>query len=99
PHAAMSDELAALTLTGLAERIRRRQVSALEATQACLARIRRWQPRINCFIGAEPVAALAQARRLDDELARRGPRGPLHGVPLAHKDLIYRRGKVCSAGS
>ena len=95
----MSDELAALTLTGLAERIRRRQVSALEATQECLARIRDWQPHINCFIEVEPAAALAQARQLDDELARRGPRGPLHGVPLAHKDLIYRRGKVCSAGS
>lgn len=95
----MSDELARLSLTELAERIRRKKVSALEATKACVVRIQAWQPQINCFIEVEADAALTAARRLDRELARRGPRGPLHGVPLAHKDLFYRQGKVCSAGS
>lgn len=95
----MSDELAGLSLTEVAASIRRKNVSAVEVTRACLARIEAWQPRINCFIEVEPDAALAAARALDRELARRGPRGPLHGVPLAHKDLFYRRGKVCSAGS
>lgn len=95
----MSDELAGLSLTEVAARIRRKKVSALEATRACLVRIQAWQPRINCFIEVEADAALDAARSLDRELARRGPRGPLHGVPMAHKDLFYRRGKVCSAGS
>lgn len=95
----MSDELAGLSLTEVAARIRRKKVSALEATRACLVRIQAWQPRINCFIEVEADAALDAARSLDRELARRGPRGPLHGVPMAHKDLFFRRGKVCSAGS
>jgi aspartyl-tRNA(Asn)/glutamyl-tRNA(Gln) amidotransferase subunit A len=68
-------------------------------TRACLARVEQWQPKINCFIAVEAEEALKEARKLDRELKKSGPRGPLHGVPLAHKDVFYRQGKVCSAGS
>ena len=95
----MSRNLTSLSLTEVASLIRRKKVSAVEVTTACLARIDAWQSRINCFIEIEAEDALAAARRLDRELVRRGPRGPLHGVPLAHKDLFYRKGKICSAGS
>ncbi|MBI4184550.1 MAG: amidase [Proteobacteria bacterium] len=95
----MSGDLTALTVTELAGLIRRRKVSAIEAVEASLAQVARWQPRLNSFIEIEADAARRAARRLDRALARSGPVGPLHGVPLAHKDMFYRKGKVCSAGS
>lgn len=92
-------DVADLTLTRAAALIRAGKLSSVEATKACLERIKVWQPSINAFIEVEAARALAQARRLDRELERSGPRGPLHGVPLAHKDMFYRRGRICSAGS
>ncbi len=95
----MSRELANLGLVAVAGLIRRGKVSAVEVTKASLARIEAWQPRINAFIEVEGEAALKVARRLDRELAKGSVRGPLHGVPLAHKDMFYRKGVVCSGGS
>ncbi len=95
----MTDDIADFSLTRVASLIRDGEISSVEATRSCLARIEAWQPKLNAFIAVEASAALAVARRLDNELRRRGPRGPLHGVPLAHKDMYYRRGKICSAGS
>ena len=95
----MNDPLTALSLVQVASLIRRKKVSALEVTQACVERIEAWQPRLNCFIETEVENALDSARSLDREMVRCGPRGPLHGVPLAHKDMFYREGKICSAGS
>jgi aspartyl-tRNA(Asn)/glutamyl-tRNA(Gln) amidotransferase subunit A len=95
----MKNDIADLSLTRVANLIRQGKISSVEATKACLARIETWQPKLNAFLAVEASAALASARRMDKELRSRGPRGPLHGVPLAHKDMYYRRGKVCSAGS
>jgi aspartyl-tRNA(Asn)/glutamyl-tRNA(Gln) amidotransferase subunit A len=90
------------TLMSLAEAaaaIRARELSSVEATRAALARIERWQPRINCFIGLDAEGALKQAAALDAELARGHVRGALHGVPLAHKDMFYRAGRISTCGS
>ena len=95
----MSDTLAQLSLTEVAGLIRRKKVSSVEVTRACLERIEDWQSRINCFIAVGAEDALKDARSLDRELVKRGPRGPLHGVPVSQKDVFYRKGKVCSAGS
>jgi len=88
-----------LTLAQAASAIRTRQLSSVEATKAALARIERWQPRLNCFIAVDAEGALKQAAALDAELARGRVRGPLHGVPLAHKDMFYRAGRVSTCGS
>lgn len=95
----MSDELAGMTLTEVAAAIRRRKVSSLEVTQNLLARIDRLQPALNCFISVERDEVLKAARKADRALARNGKVGPLHGVPLAHKDMFYRAGKVATCGS
>ena len=95
----MSADLTSLGLTEIAGLIRRRKVSSVEATRACLARIEAWDPTINAFIAVEAEAALGHARRLDHELKTKGRRGSLHGVPLAYKDMFYRKGKISSAGS
>lgn len=87
------------SLTELADAIRARRISSLEATEACLARIERHGARLNAIAGIDPADARAQARRADEDLAAGHLRGPLHGVPLAHKDMYYRKGRPCAHGS
>lgn len=95
----MSTDLASADLTTLAKLICRKEVSAIEVAKASIARIEAWQPQINAFIEVEAAAALRAAGELDRSLAKGTLAGPLHGVPLAHKDMFYRTGHVCSCGS
>ena len=88
-----------LTLKYLAAAIRRRKVSSVEATKALLARIEQWQPKLNAFARLEAEDALKAARAADRALAAGKARGPLHGVPLAHKDMYYVQGKLAECGS
>src|SRR5436190_5632943 len=103
PSPARDDERlsdpALLSLTEVAAQIRERQLSSVEATQALLARIEHWQPRLNAFVRIEADEALAAAKEADAQLARSGPKGVLHGVPLAHKDMYYFAGKPAGCGS
>jgi aspartyl-tRNA(Asn)/glutamyl-tRNA(Gln) amidotransferase subunit A len=92
-------EPAPLSLTEIANAIALRRVSAREVTQSCLARIAQWQPQLNAFIAVEADEALAAADAADAALARGRAAGPLHGVPLAHKDMYYEAGKVVTCGS
>lgn len=94
----MSDP-ALLDLAEIAEAIAARRISAVEATQACLDRIKAWQPEVNAFIRLDEQEALRTAAERDAELASGKSRGALHGVPLAHKDLLYRKDKVTTGGS
>ena len=90
---------AQLTLKEVAAAIRRRKLSSVELTRSLLERIARWQPALNAFVRVEAEDALAAAKAADRALARRGPKGPLHGVPLAHKDMYYSAGKPAGCGS
>jgi aspartyl-tRNA(Asn)/glutamyl-tRNA(Gln) amidotransferase subunit A len=90
---------AQLTLKEVAAAIRRRKLSSVELTRALLERIARWQPALNAFVRVEAEDALAAAKAADRALARRGAKGPLHGVPLAHKDMYYSAGKPAGCGS
>ena len=89
-----------MTLKDLAAAIRRRKVSSVEVTKALLARIEQWQPTLNAFARVEAEDALksAQARPTARSPPAR-PKGPLHGVPLAHKDMYYSKGKLAECGS
>ena len=95
----MSDEIYKWSLTQAAERLRSREISSVELTRACLARAESVNSTLNCFISIEAHDALAAAKRADAEIAKGEFRSPLHGVPLAHKDMFYRAGKVCTGGS
>ena len=88
-----------MTLVEAAAAVRARQVSSVELTQAALDRAQSLQPRVNAFVRINTEAALAAASACDAELARGNVRGPLHGVPLAHKDMFYRAGEVSTCGS
>ena len=92
-------DLGEFDLVGLAAAIRARKISAREATKACLAALEAAQPRLNTVIRFDAEDALAAADAADRALARGEASGPLHGVPLAHKDMFYRKGKVATCGS
>jgi len=91
--------MTAWTLEGLAGAIRQGKVSPVEATQECLGRIGRLDAKLRAFITVDEVGALAAARRLEAAQRRGAWQGPLHGVPLAFKDLCFIRGLPTSCGT
>jgi aspartyl-tRNA(Asn)/glutamyl-tRNA(Gln) amidotransferase subunit A len=95
----MNDELALADLSEIADAIAAGRATSVKATEACLARIEAWQPRTNAFLRLHREKALAQATAMDKELAAGKRRGPLHGVPMAHKDLYYRKDELSAGGS
>jgi amidase len=94
-----SDELCDLTAVDLAARIRRKQVSAREVLAAHLARIERVNPKINAVVTLVADRAMADAQKADELQAHGGVLGPLHGLPVAHKDLINTAGIRTTFGS
>lgn len=91
--------IAGWSLADAARAVRERRVSSRELVQACLDGIARWQPRINSFLRVFEESALESADAADAAVAAGRPLGPLHGVPLAHKDMFYRAGRVSTMGS
>ena len=85
-------DLATLTLKQASDLIRRRTVSAVELTSACMTRIDAYNPGLNAFVTVAREQALEAARRLDAERMSSGWRGPLHGIPVALKDNIDTAG-------
>jgi aspartyl-tRNA(Asn)/glutamyl-tRNA(Gln) amidotransferase subunit A len=77
-----------MTIEEFARQLRAREVTALAFTEACLRRIGELQPRLNAFIRVMADEARRDAEAADRELAAGRDRGPLHGVPIAVKDLI-----------
>jgi aspartyl-tRNA(Asn)/glutamyl-tRNA(Gln) amidotransferase subunit A len=90
---------AALTLREAAAAIAQGKLSAEALLEACLDRVERLQPVLNCFIRVTAERARQHAREADAAVKAGRPLGPLHGVPLAHKDMFYRAGEVCTCGS
>jgi len=93
------DELCELSAIDLAARIRRKDVSAREVMQAHLARIDRVNPQVNAIVTLVAERAMADAARADERAARGEPLGPLHGLPVAHKDLVDTAGIRTTRGS
>jgi aspartyl-tRNA(Asn)/glutamyl-tRNA(Gln) amidotransferase subunit A len=87
------------TLEELSRAIAAREVSPVEATEVCLAGIARLDARLHAFITVDAEGALAAARVLEAEAAAGRSRGPLHGVPLAYKDLCQVAGLPTSCGT
>jgi Asp-tRNA(Asn)/Glu-tRNA(Gln) amidotransferase A subunit family amidase len=81
-------DLTALTATAAAAEIARGAVSAEQMTRACLDRIAAVEPEIRAFAHLDPEHALSQARALDRRRSEGLPLGPLHGVPVAIKDIF-----------
>jgi amidase len=94
-----ADELCDLSAIELAARIQRKDVSAREVMAAHLARIDRINPKVNAIVTLVAERALADAARADEVAARGGPLGALHGLPVAHKDLVDTKGIRTTRGS
>jgi aspartyl-tRNA(Asn)/glutamyl-tRNA(Gln) amidotransferase subunit A len=94
-----SSELSLLDLSEASRAVQKKEVSPVDLTQACLARIERFNPKLNAFITVTDTAALEEARKAEDEIARGEWKGPLHGIPLAVKDLIETAGVKTTAAS
>ena len=94
-----SDELTNLNLHEVAPLVRDRKVSPVELTRACLARIESLNPSLNAFITVTAESALNEARKAESEVQRGEWRGPLHGIPIALKDLFDTVGVRTTAGS
>jgi len=92
-------DLAALTLGRASDLVRRRDVSPVELTEACLRRIETYDASLNAFITVTREQALTAARGLEAELADGRWRGPLHGIPIALKDNIDTAGILTTAAS
>ena len=87
------------TIVELSLRLRRKEISPAELTRACLDRIEKLNPTLNAFITVTDESALAEARAAEVEIARGEWRGPLHGIPIAIKDLIDTAGTGTTAAS
>jgi len=87
------------TITELAQRVRRKEISPVEITRACLEQIEKVNPALNAFITVMTDSALEAAGKAEAEILRGEWRGPLHGVPVALKDLIDTAGVRTTAAS
>jgi amidase len=92
-------DLCFLTATELAHRIRTRSVSCREVMEAHLAQIERVNPKVNALVTLLPERALEHAHQADEALARGDEVGLLHGLPIAHKDLVLTKGIRTTFGS
>ncbi len=92
-------EIVFLTACEMARLIQARKLSALEVVEAHLAQIERVNPRVNAVVTLVAEQAMEAARRADRALANQGAVGPLHGLPVAHKDLVETKGIRTTYGS
>ena len=88
-----------LSIAGVSGLLRRKEISPVDLTNACLARIEQLNPSLNAFITVMHDLALDQAREAEAEIHRGSWRGPLHGVPIGLKDLIDTAGTRTTCGS
>ncbi|MGW0792982.1 amidase [Streptomyces sp. NPDC002911] len=88
-----------LSLTEASRAVRARELSPVELTESVLARIAAVEGRLGAYVTVAADAALAAAGRAEREISGSGPRGPLHGIPMALKDLIDAEGIPTTASS
>ena len=98
-RAGAGDELCDLSAIELVARMRRKDVSAREVMTAHLARIERVNPKVNAVVTLVAERAMADAGRADERMARGEAGGVLHGLPVAHKDLLDTAGIRTTRGS
>lgn len=97
--AAPSNEICRMNAVTLAEKIRTKQLSATEVTEAVLGRMDKLNPVLGAFCTPSPDVARAQAKAIDADIMAGKTVGPLAGVPVGIKDLVYTKGIRTTSGS
>ena len=95
----MTMDLCEMSLADVGASIRLKQISPVELTDQALQRIEQLNPRVNAFWTVTADLAREQARNAETDIVKGEYRGPLHGVPVGLKDLIYTRSVRTTAGS
>lgn len=95
----MSQDLTFLSAHELAQKIKNKEVSAVEVTNAHFDRIEKLDNKIQSFLYVDKENAVAQAKSVDEKVAKNQPLSPLAGVPLALKDVMTQRGVPTTCGS
>ena len=96
----MADEaLSRMSLSEVSEAIAKRKVSSVEVVRNSLEQLEKHGETLNCLARLFAEKALDEAKKADQELASGNSCGPLHGVPLVHKDMFYRTGQISACGS
>jgi aspartyl-tRNA(Asn)/glutamyl-tRNA(Gln) amidotransferase subunit A len=98
-NASPMDDRTGLTLSEASQLVRGKKLSPVELTHECLSRIERLNPKLNAFITVTADSAVAEARQAEAELQHDRWRGPLHGIPIALKDLVDTAGVHTTAAS
>src|ERR687897_1269725 len=93
------DDICELNLTELSKLLAARELSSSEAVKATLTRLERLDGKLNAFITVPGEQAIAEAKKIDDEIAGGRYRGPLHGVAVTIKDLFETASVRTTAGS
>ena len=95
----MNPNIQYYSLVGLAKALRLKHISPVEVVEALLRRIEAVDGELNAFVTVLPERAIEEARRAESEIMAGKYRGPLHGVPLALKDIIYTEYARTTMGS
>ena len=93
------EELAFYSISQLAELIRTRKVTSEQLTMMYLSRLKKYGPKLECYVTLTDDLALTQAKQADKEIANGKYRGPLHGIPFGVKDLLSVKGYKTTWGS
>ena len=93
------EDVAFWPVVQLAQLIKTRQVTSIELTQMYLARLHKYNAKLNCVVTFLDDVALAQAKQADAEIAAGKYKGPLHGIPWGAKDIIAVKGYKTTWGS
>ena len=94
-----NQDLHLLTVSELGGLIQSRQLSPVDLTRSYLERIEHLNPTLGAYITVMSETAVGEAQSAEEEIGRGTYRGPMHGIPVAIKDIIYTEGVLTSAGS
>ena len=88
-----------LTAAELVEKIVSGEISAEETMESHLTQIEKVNPQVNAIVTLLPERAIEEARKLDEKFVKGVSTSPLHGLPVAHKDLVQTKGVLTTIGS
>ncbi|MFA6521385.1 MAG: amidase, partial [Candidatus Gracilibacteria bacterium] len=91
--------ISGLTIHEAAEKLRKKEISSVDLTKDCLARIKKLEPKLNAFTFVNDEEALKGATEADELLSKGKDLGPLHGIPVALKDVFCTKGVKTTACS